>query len=173
MLPLEGWKASRSNSLDPLISSHSHDIFLILRSAGQFWEQVTRNILRYSRKYGLLNEHKISREVIQKKCLFYLGVLCFLFCPENAGNNYFQDNEKQCSAQMITSRPNTSPNKMFFEINLLTVFMPECRKKGFLSQHAQLALIRANSDIPYWINTFYCPLEPAFQTGQNYMVFTG
>lgn len=131
-----------------------------------------KNILRYSRKYGLLNEDKISTEVIQKRCLFYLGVLCFLFCSENAGNNYFQDNEKQRSAQMITSRPKTQPNKTFFEINLQTAFMPECRKKAFLSQHAQLALIRANTEILYWINTFYCPLEPAFQTGQNAMVFT-
>lgn len=62
---------------------------------------------------------------------------------------------------------------MFFEINLQTVFMPRCRKKGFLSKHAQLALIRANRDISCWTNTFYCPLEPAFQTGQNAMAFTG
>jgi len=68
--------------------------------------------------------------------------------------------------------PSLRPNKKFFEIHLQTLFMPECRKKGFLSQHAQLALIRANIKIPCWINRFYCPLQPAFQTGQNATVFT-
>lgn len=66
-----------------------------------------RNILKYSRKHSLLNEDKISRKEIQKRCLVYLGVLCFLFCSENAGNNYFQDNERRCSGQMITLRPKT------------------------------------------------------------------
>lgn len=57
--------------------------------------------------------------------------------------------------------------------NLQTVFMPECRKKGFLSQHAELALIKANIQKPYGINTFSRPPEPASQTGQNATVFTG
>lgn len=58
-------------------------------------------------------------------------------------------------------------------MNLQTVFMPECRKKrGALSQYVQLALIRANTQKSCWINTFCCPLEPAFQTQVKMLWFS-
>lgn len=53
---------------------------------------------------------------------FFFSFFCFLFCSESAGNNYFQQKERQWSGKMITSRPETWSKRKCFEINLQTVW---------------------------------------------------